>query len=208
MLNNLKIKVCGMKHHDNIKAIDALGVDFIGFIFHQPSKRYIQNEESTQIPETKAERVGVFTYHSLNEITEIAHLFGLKIIQLHGSYSPTQINELKKLGFEVWKCFHVDSEFDAQILTSYSNADAFIFDTAGALLGGNGYVFDWQLLHQMNIARPFLLSGGISPASIQAIKTFNHPQLLGVDLNSQFETEPALKNDSLIQTFINQLQTL
>jgi phosphoribosylanthranilate isomerase len=208
MRNKLKIKVCGMKHPENIKAIDVLGVDYIGLIFHQPSKRYVKNEESIQIPETKAKRVGVFTHHSLTEIAAIAHLFGLKIIQLHGSYSPSQVDELKKLGFEVWKCFHVDAQFDARKLASYSNADAFIFDTAGALLGGNGYAFDWQMLHQMHINRPFLLSGGISPASIQALKTFNHPQLLGLDLNSQFEIEPALKNDSLIQTFINQLPTL
>jgi len=208
MNNRLKIKVCGMKYPENIAAIDALDVDFIGLIFHQASKRYLTNEESALIPITKASKVGVFTHHTVNEILEYASNFDLKIIQLHGAYTASEVDYLKSIGFTVWKCFHIDAQFDAEVLTSYANADAFIFDTAGALLGGNGFSFDWQLLMQFEITRPFLLSGGISLASLASLKGFHHPFLFGLDLNSQFEIQPALKNESLIKSFIQQINTI
>ena len=37
----MKIKVCGMRDAENIKAVSALGIDMIGFIFYPKSTRYV-----------------------------------------------------------------------------------------------------------------------------------------------------------------------
>ena len=52
----MKIKVCGMREADNIRAVDALGVDYMGFIFYPRSSRYI-SEIPSFMPE-RAKRVG------------------------------------------------------------------------------------------------------------------------------------------------------
>lgn len=40
------IKVCGMREPDNIRAVEELGIDWIGFIFHPKSPRYVQQVSS------------------------------------------------------------------------------------------------------------------------------------------------------------------
>ena len=83
----------------------------------------------------------------------------------------------------------------------------FIFDTKGPGYGGTGQQFNWDLLKSYTGSTPFLLSGGIHPDSAESIKEIDHPMLMGVDINSKFETEPALKDIELIQNFIQQIKT-
>jgi phosphoribosylanthranilate isomerase len=37
----MKIKVCGLKDPENIKAVTALAPDYMGFIFYGPSPRFV-----------------------------------------------------------------------------------------------------------------------------------------------------------------------
>ena len=52
------IKVCGMRDTENIRAVDGLPVDLMGFIFWPKSSRYV-SERPSYLP-TKCKRVGVF----------------------------------------------------------------------------------------------------------------------------------------------------
>ena len=58
MINNKLVKVCGMTEGENIRAVEALGVDLIGFIFYPGSPRFVR-EVPSYLP-AKAGRVGVF----------------------------------------------------------------------------------------------------------------------------------------------------
>ena len=84
--------------------------------------------------------------------------------------------------------------------------DYFLFDTRCASYGGSGQAFDWSLLERYEGETPFLLSGGLRPESLDAIKAFHHPRLAGIDLNSGFESAPGIKDDQLLRTFIKQLK--
>jgi phosphoribosylanthranilate isomerase len=53
---------------------------------------------------------------------------------------------------------------------------------------------------------PFLLSGGISPDDVEAIKAFSHPMFMGIDLNSCFEISPGYKDTALLQSFIEKIR--
>ena len=98
--------------------------------------------------------------------------------------------------------FHLD-RFDRWV-------DLFIFDTKGKLPGGNGTQFDWNILSNYKGTTPFLLSGGIGPGDINAIRNFkkqlNHPQFIGVDLNSKFEDSPGVKNVEKLTNFVSSLK--
>jgi len=52
------IKVCGMREESNIRAVEQLDIDWMGFIFYPPSVRYV-GEKLSYLP-LKVKRVGVF----------------------------------------------------------------------------------------------------------------------------------------------------
>jgi phosphoribosylanthranilate isomerase len=51
-----------------------------------------------------------------------------------------------------------------------------------------------------------LLSGGIGPDDLEAIRHFGHPRWRGIDINSGFEFEPALKNIEKVKYFISEIR--
>ncbi|MGB0896245.1 MAG: phosphoribosylanthranilate isomerase [Flavobacteriaceae bacterium] len=201
-----KIKVCGMRNNANIKALADINPDFIGFIFHEESSRNVTEIITTQLPKHIA-KVGVFVNKSLEFIQEKVNLFNLDLIQLHGNETPEFCANLKQQGYNIIKAFNVSENFDFSSTTAYqSHCDYFLFDAFGKQAGGNGITFNWALLQQYTGNTPFLLSGGITPTMANTIKNFKHNKCVGIDINSGFETAPALKNIEDIQTFFNQLK--
>ena len=53
---------------------------------------------------------------------------------------------------------------------------------------------------------PFLLSGGINPYSVKALREFRHPYFAGIDINSRFETAPGIKDVERISNFLKELK--
>ena len=56
----------------------------------------------------------------------------------------------------------------------------------------------------MNIA--VILAGGIGPGAEERLAEIEHPLFRGIDLNSQFETEPGLKEINKLSVFINNIR--
>jgi len=76
----------------------------------------------------------------------------------------------------------------------------------GVEYGGTGKKFNWEILKRYTGNTPFLLSGGIGANDAKAVQNFSHPQFAGIDLNSKFEIDPALKNIPKIEDFLNVLE--
>ena len=88
-------------------------------------------------------------------------------------------------------------------------ADYYLFDThCGDVRGGSGRTFDHAILQGYTGSTPFLLSGGLSPDNAGEVKSFTHPMLAGYDLNSCFETAPALKDPTLIRQFLDKMKEI
>ena len=221
----MKLKVCGMKHVDNIKLLSELNLDYMGFIFYDKSPRHM----TMPIPNLPAniKKVGVFVDDSIHRIVEKVLQFELHAIQLHGSESTTYIKELKSeiqkqlksstndahmdsIPIAIWKVFGVKTEFNFDSLVPYEGiVDAFLFDTKGAHKGGNGYSFDWKVLDAYTSSTPFILSGGIGPDSLEAIKIIQNSKLplYAIDVNSKFEIEPGLKDIEALKEFKTHLMS-
>ena len=202
------IKVCGMRDAENIRAIDELDVDWIGFIFYPSSPRYA-GKFVPPLP-AKAKRVGVFVNEETATLRETARRNSIDILQLHGDETPDDCRSLRGDGFKVIKAFSVsreDASFPAGLVKRYDNScDYFLFDTYTAAYGGSGQSFQWEALHSYSGNTPFLLSGGISPTDLSRIREFHHPACVGIDLNSRFETRPGLKDIELLQHFIQEIR--
>ena len=198
------VKVCGMTQGENIRAVEALGADWLGFIFYGPSPRCLC-QMPTYLP-TRARRVGVFVHESQETILRLARLYALDYIQLHGDESPDYCHTLQQQGQQLIKAFSLSVPADLDQTHSYEGlCSYFLFDTRCPGRGGSGQSFDWSLLQYYNGQTPFLLSGGLHPDSASELQAFHHPQWAGIDLNSRFEVAPGVKDPERISALLMQL---
>lgn len=201
-----------MREAENLNALTQLPIDYVGFIFYNQSKRFVENG----IPEIDFEekkKVGVFVNELLNVVMEKVGTHNLEAVQLHGNESAEYCQQLKtflSLGREpkeMIKAFAIEDGFDFSQTKEYESVcDYFLFDTKGKLPGGNGYAFDWTLLENYQGETPFFLSGGIQPEHLTTIQSLNLRNLYAIDLNSGFEMEPAVKDISLLKKFIEDVR--
>ena len=197
------IKVCGMREADNIREVEALQPDWMGFIFWEGSKRGVK-EHPNYMP-THAQRVGVFVDETIQKVMQTADDYALDLIQLHGHESPDYVAQLQR--WKVIKAFNIAHAEDFEQTRPYEGiATYFLFDTKGKAVGGNGEKFDWTVLNHYQGSTPFLLSGGIGPEDAERVKNFHHPKCIGIDLNSRFEAAPGLKDVAKLRTFIKQIR--
>ena len=203
----MKLKVCGMRDAENITELIKLNPDYMGFIFYDKSKRFVNEFPEVKIPST-IKKVGVFVNESIENVISLVEENNLDAVQLHGNETPEYIEKLnfkfalKFYLIEVLKAFSVDDDFDFSKTVSYQKVcDYLLFDTKGKDYGGNGVKFNWKVLQKYDGKTPFLLSGGITKTDAEEIKKIKHPAFAGLDINSGFEIEPALKNIEDIKEF-------
>jgi phosphoribosylanthranilate isomerase len=205
----MQFKVCGITDLAQAIALDEMKLNYIGFIFYAPSKRYVLNQltlnQLADFNPKHAKKVVVFVNEPLEQVMDIINKAKLDIVQLHGDedaqYCATinQIVPVVKV-FRVGNCLPDFAAYDTT--TTY-----YLFDTDSALYGGTGQHFNWELIKNTDFNKPYFLSGGIGPNDIHGIevlqKTKAGKSLTVIDINSQFETAPGIKNLELIKTFIN-----
>ncbi|MDX1284493.1 MAG: phosphoribosylanthranilate isomerase [Draconibacterium sp.] len=207
MNREIKIKVCGMKFTQNREAVEALGVDLLGYIFYAPSKRFVGDTPEPGLFQSEKSKVGVFVDENAFEILGLAKNLDFEYVQLHGKENPKTCKLLKNQGIKIIKAFSVDEKFKFSNTQPYEKVTHyFLFDTKTNLPGGSGQKFDWEILNKYEGHTPFILSGGISVDDVKTIKKLNHPKLTGIDLNSGFEDEPGLKNIEKLKQFINEIK--
>lgn len=205
----MKLKVCGMRKIENIKALIELQPDYMGFIFWASSIRYV-DQPTASLP-SSIKKTGVFVDASLDFIQSTIEDHKLNAVQLHGEETPTYCSLVKNFAVEVIKSFSIKDQFDFSTLSPYEvSCDYFLFDTKGELPGGNGYGFDWTVLDTYPSQKPFFLSGGIGPNDITKINALTKTDLplFAIDVNSKFEHSLGLKNIDLITTFKQELNEL
>ena len=203
------IKVCGMREAENIREVEALGIDMMGFIFWPKSSRYV-SQRPDYLP-TKCKRVGVFVDEAPEQVKRLAIDYGLDYIQLHGHETPEVISYLRTPALphpRILKAFNISTAEDLIQTQPYEGlVDGFLFDAKGKSVGGNGEKFNWDVLDAYQGNTPFLLSGGIGPDDAERVNAFYHPKCIGIDLNSRFELAPGFKDVAKLKEFMYNLNT-
>ena len=157
--------------------------------------------------------VGVFVDDMPQNIVTAVSNYHLSYVQLHGDESPVMIDNLRRTlvpdivpQIKIIKAISVSSAEDLKRCEQYEgHVDLFLFDTKCKGYGGSGQKYDWSVLEAYTGQTPFLLSGGIGPDDIDRLRDFHHPQCVGIDLNSKFETAPGMKDVEMLKKFINSL---
>ena len=100
-MNDLIIKICGMREQADLDCAAALGVNLCGFIFAPQSPRAVTPEQAAALDSGDMLRVGVFVTDDMRFIEETARAARLDRVQLHGDQSMTCANRLSRtLGAE------------------------------------------------------------------------------------------------------------
>ncbi len=196
-----------MKFSDNIAEVAVLNPDFMGLLFYRLSPRFVGDNFIT--PNLKnIKKVGVFVESSQEEIKSRSKKHGLDYLQLHGGQSSEFCRNLVSKGMKIIKVFNVDENFSFENIEDYADsASYFLFDTKSKRYGGSGRKFPWKKLSEYYLDIPFFLSGGIGPEDTEALLSFSHPKLFGVDLNSGFENDLGLKNFARLKHFIETIRS-
>jgi phosphoribosylanthranilate isomerase len=195
------IKICGLKIPSNINELAMLNIDMMGFIFYEKSSRFVGeyfDKRVTQSLPKSIRKVGVFVDEDKKMVLQKIEDYGLDVVQLHGNESVAYCEKLKAKNIRIIKAFQIDDVFYFSQLAPYQKiCDYFLFDTKGKEKGGNGISFNWEVINKYQLDSPFLLSGGIGVENIEEALSISHPQLVGFDINSKIEVEPALKSVEL-----------
>jgi phosphoribosylanthranilate isomerase len=204
------VKICGLNRADTLAAAVESGAAFVGFVFYPRSPRAVTPEEAGRliagvtVPVTK---VGLFVDADDETIAGTLAHAPLDLLQLHGAETPARTAEIRaRFGRPVMKVLPVASADDVAAADAYVPvADRLLFDAKppddpSALPGGNGLAFDWRLLAGRSWAVPWMLSGGLTAATLgEAVRLTGAP---AVDVSSGVEERPGRKSLPKIAAFL------
>jgi phosphoribosylanthranilate isomerase len=202
------IKICGITTPEALAAAAQAGATHIGFNFAPGSPRLvtpaIAAELSRGAPDSLV-RVAVTVDATDDFLAELVRAVRPQALQLHGAEEPQRVAHVSaRFGLPVIKATGISSAADLRMVRSYqTTADFLLFDAkppkADAVTGGHGKTFDWQILKGQTFAKPWFLSGGLTPVNVEAaIRIANPP---GVDVASGVESSRGVKDSQLIQQF-------
>jgi phosphoribosylanthranilate isomerase len=194
------IKVCGLTTPEDAEACARLGVWGIGVVFAPGSPRRVDARTAAAVvgglPGSVA-RVGVFVGASAREMAEVAAAVGLTHIQVHGDADPEETRSMS--GLPVIEGIAVDGPAALERARA-SAADLVLLDAAVAgLHGGTGTTFDWSLLEEGSLGRPFALAGGLRAENVAGALARLRPVL--VDVSSGVESSPGRKDPERVRAF-------
>lgn len=208
----MDIKICGIKTPDILSTSINEGARFIGFVFVPESPRYIHPEQARllarQVP-TGVRSVGLFSNPDNETLEKTLAAVSLDYIQLHGTESPSRVQDIKsRHALPIIKAFSLSSADDLNRVDDYlSVIDWILFDAkapAGSdISGGHGVPFDWNILAGKKFKKPWMLSGGLNPDNIGNALEVLSPD--AVDVSSGVESARGIKDAEKIKDFISKI---
>ncbi|HEY2444650.1 MAG TPA: phosphoribosylanthranilate isomerase [Rhizomicrobium sp.] len=204
----VQVKICGVTRLEDARAAIAAGADFAGLVFHRASPRHVQPDQANSLAAQLRGRmrvVAVLADATDSAVAQAVSAADPDFLQLHGGETPERAAFIRaRFGKPVIKALAIAGETDFARLAAYDDvADMLLFDAkgpAGAVRGGHGRAFDWQLLRTRTIRKPWLLGGGLDCGNVaRAIATAGAP---GVDVSSGVEKAPGVKSAEAISAFV------
>lgn len=92
------VKICGLSRPEDIRIVNRVLPDFIGFIF-APSRRHVDADTATNLKEKLDRRiqvVGVFANQEIEAITALYKRGVIDLVQLHGDEDTAYIKRLRQ----------------------------------------------------------------------------------------------------------------
>ena len=191
------VKVCGTTSEEDALLAVAMGADAVGFIF-APSPRQIAPQVAADIIKRLPREtvpVGVFRDEIPERVLSIAHLAGLKAVQLHGHEKPEVSQWLRSRIPMVIQAFPAGdprvrraAEYEATVV---------MLDSPNP---GSGELFDWAMAAEVPVGQRLMIAGGLNAGNVGAAVAQTRPW--GVDVATGVEREPGVKDPIKMREFV------
>ncbi len=218
-MNDVGVKICGIRDLDTALAAARAGADYLGFVFFRKSPRFLSADAADDIiVELKQasfdegfalpKLVGLFVDAGEKELSEVAPF--LSHFQFHGHEDAERCAEMgAEFAVDVIKAVPVSTADDVAAADEFLEAaDIILFDAkpppGAARPGGHGVEFDWTALKSYAGETPYLVAGGLNPDNVAAAVASQKgvAAFLGVDVSSGVETAPGKKDAALVESFV------
>ena len=206
---SLMIKICGLSTRETLDVALQAGADMAGFVFFPASPRHIGLNTARDLGRQargRALKVALTVDADDATLANIVEALQPDILQLHGKETVARLRDIKQIfGLPVMKAIAVETPADLAALPGYAAvADRILFDARApkeaTRPGGLGAVFDWHLLENLDLKRPFMVSGGLDAGNVaEAVRV---SRAGGVDVSSGVERAPGVKDPEMIRAFI------
>jgi indole-3-glycerol phosphate synthase / phosphoribosylanthranilate isomerase len=201
---SVQVKICGLRTKEQLLTARDAGADLFGFMFYEPSTRFIQPREAKELLKTfeddynTSEIVGIFVNKEAEYINDIVEQVGLNFVQLHGDESPEFCNQINR---PVIKGLRLNKQVDLNRVEKYKQTSwRILLDTPTIKWGGSGETHDWGLARTVAQKIPLFLAGGLTPANVA--EAIQQVRPWGVDVSSGVETH-GYKDAVKIRAFVD-----
>jgi phosphoribosylanthranilate isomerase len=195
------VKICGITRVEDALAATRAGAHAVGFVFYEPSPRYVPPARAAEIiralpPFVTA--VGLFVDASVDDIRSTLAAAPLQLMQFHGSEAPAFCRQFAR---PYMKTVRMKTGVDLlQYAENFHDARALLLDSyVEGLHGGSGAVFDWSLVPR-DLPLPVVLSGGLTVDNVGEAVRKVRPA--AVDVSSGVESAKGVKDARKITAFI------
>ena len=200
-----KLKVCGITDLADARYLAGEGVNYLGFIQHEDSPRYIGPEKVAEMLEWLygPTPVGVFVNKSARFVNDAAETAGFEVVQLHGTESPETCAAIDRPVIKAIRVRHdASSDQLRALMEPYAEVvDHFLLDTHNSSTwGGTGESFNWRLARDLAGDFSIFLAGGIDADNVERAMHTMRP--FAIDLSSSLESAPGEKSFEKIDAFL------
>ena len=204
------IKICGIKEVETLLCCEKNKVNFFGMVFYKDSPRNIKIDQAinlqSQSKMLNIRGVGVFVDENFEDLKDLIKILSLEYVQLHGNENNEYINKLKTLDVKIIKKISIKNKEDLKEIDNFQNVDYYLFDyknNKNELPGGNAKSFDWGIIENLKLEKPWFLSGGINIENISKISKNIKPY--GIDLSSGVEKKLGIKDNEIINNLVENI---
>lgn len=199
-----KVKICGLTREQDVRLCCESGVDFMGFIFHEPSPRNVDPKFAARAHCPTAAKVGVFVRQTPAQIREIMDRCNLDYAQLHGDQSPEDCREVgaDRVIKALWPERCGSPQALQQEIDRFAGSCAYLLFDAGSSGGGHGTTIDFSYFQDIEIKKNWFLAGGLTPDNVELALQRN-PTVL--DINSGVESAPGIKDATKLRAALTRI---
>ncbi len=188
-----RVKICGLKTPEDVRAAVEAGADAVGFVFTRSSPRFVEPARAAELARFAPPfvwKVGVFLDAGVEELEGVAAAVGLQAVQVHRPLSR------RPEGMALIRAASLGSDEPLP-----DDCDLLLLDNPRP---GSGKEWDWALASSVARQRPVILAGGLDPENVG--RAVREVRPFAVDVSSGVERERGVKDPGLIGRFVAEVR--
>jgi len=213
MSNNFEIKICGINDKLSMDAAIGSKADYIGLVFYNKSPRNLSLGDAKKLLKNRNQysKIVALTVNPDDDfLKDIEKNIKPDYLQLHGNETPLRCKELKiRFNIPIIKGIGIRNKLD--LINANQDFedlyDILLLDSPSTILpGGNGQMFNWNIIKNCEPSKKWMLAGGLNINNIEkAVKISNPP---AIDISSGVEISKGIKDPELIKKFITKCRNI